>query len=202
VIAVDVTPLAQQKIYSVRCNFKGVEDLPITVPLLTLTTELAGQSSSLDLAPREKFLKESGILVSPLLEATNRYWGETRYQLAVPQYDPARDTANPVYVAAAAERGAARDARIRIQSSRLVVVGNATLIDPDTLLQPNEDFIANSINWLLDREELIGIAPKYKKRYKLDITEPQRSKIFLLTTVLLPATVFCFGLFVWSSRRS
>ena len=121
---------------------------------------------------------------------------------ASPKFDQNRDTGPPVYIAAAAEQGAALDARIRIKSSRLVVVANATLLDPENYLPNNENFVANSINWLLDREELIGIAPLIKKRYKLNITEDQRSKIFWLTTIILPATIFCFGLFVWSSRRS
>ncbi len=202
VLSLDISPLAQQKIFTVQCNFVPVEDLPITTPLIALGTELAGQSSSLKIAPREKFLKDSGILVNPLLEATSKFWGETLFAQASPKYDQGRDTGPPVYLAAAAERGAARDARIRIKSSRLVVVGNATLLDPENYLPNNENFVANSINWLLDREELIGIAPLIKKRYKLDITEAQRSKIFWLTTIILPATVFCFGLFVWSSRRS
>ena len=202
VLSIDISPLAQRKIFTVQCNFVPVEDLPITTSLIALGTELSGQSSSLQLSPREKFLKDSGILVNPLLEATGQFWGETLFAQASPKFDEGRDTGPPVYIAAAAERGAARDARIRIKSSRLVVVANATLLDPENYLANNENFVANSINWLLDREELIGIAPLIKKRYKLDITEDQRSKIFLLTTIILPASVFCFGLFVWSSRRS
>ena len=55
---IDVSPLAQRKIFTVQCNFVPVEDLPITTSLIALGTEIGGQSSSLQLPPREKFLKD------------------------------------------------------------------------------------------------------------------------------------------------
>ena len=51
---------------------------------------------------------------------------------------------------------------MQINSARLVVVANATFIQDNALTQGQQglDFISASLNWLLSREQLIGIAPK------------------------------------------
>ena len=47
------------------------------------------------------------------------------------------------------QRGAVSDERLRVDSSRMVVVGNATMLDPATRLAVDQDFIAASLNWML-----------------------------------------------------
>ncbi len=52
-----------------------------------------------------------------------------------------------------------------MNSARMVVVSNATFIQDNALTQDQQalDFISGSVNWLLSREQLIGIAPKVPK---------------------------------------
>ncbi|MEI2609634.1 MAG: hypothetical protein V9G20_13475 [Candidatus Promineifilaceae bacterium] len=63
------------------------------------------------------------------------------------------DTKPPVFVAASVERGGVQDESLRVDSARLVVVGNATLLDKLTRQAENQDFLAASLNWMLNREK-------------------------------------------------
>ena len=83
----------------------------------------------------------------------------------------------------------------------MVVVGNATLVDPDIQIHSNYDFITAALNWMLDREELIGIAPKIKERHHISLTPEQHQRIFWICAITLPGSVAAFGFFVWSLRR-
>ena len=110
--------------------------------------------------------------------------------------------APPVIVAAAAERGAAADERLRVESARLAVVGNATLLDKQTRLAQNQDFIASTLNWMLNRERLIGVTPKPKGQYRVQLTEKQHRLLFWITALCAPGIVLLFGVSVWAGRRA
>ena len=173
----------------------------ITEAFWGLNTTFGGQTRSLKVREGDEELRRRTIEVRPLLEAASRFWGETSYLEKLPSLGPG-DHAPPIYVAASAELGALADERLRIDSSRMVVVGNATVADPDMQIASNYDFIGASLNWLLDREELIGIAPKIKERHHIDLSPKQHQRIFWICAITLPAAVAAFGLFVWAMRRT
>ena len=112
------------------------------------------------------------------------------------------DTLPPVYVAASVERGGAADASHAITSSRMVVVSNPTLLDKGTMIAENRDFVAASLNWIINRETLIGITPKPRVSYRIQLTPRQHDLIFWLTALAMPAVVLALGLLVWVGRRA
>ena len=63
------------------------------------------------------------------------------------------------------------------------------------------DFVLNGLNWLLDREEIIGIAPKAAHNLSLNLTEAQLSLIALLVMVAIPGCAGLLGILVWLKRR-
>src|SRR4029077_236740 len=65
-------------------------------------------------------------------------------------------------IAASVEKGGSADERVQMNSSRMVVVTNALFVQDAALRQGQQalDFVSASINWLMSREQLIGIAPK------------------------------------------
>lgn len=193
------TPTGPSVVFRVTNTFN--DGSPIVAPLLGTTTEFTGQSSSLALGENKESIQDNAIEIIPLTVASPRYWGETSYFQTLPAPGDG-DTLPPVYTAASIERGAVSDARIRIDSSRMVVVANPTLLDPETLTSSNIDIASNAINWLLSRESLIGIPPKQKQLYRINIPAAERSRVFWIIAVILPATVLSFGFFIWSTRRS
>jgi len=188
-----------RKEYSVQ----GIFDVEssITRPLATTGTTLPGQSESLEVRFEDEYLKNQNITVHPLLGATSRYWGEKNYLEELPVADE-EDVREDVFLAASVERGAVSDERLRLESCRMVVVGNASLLDKQSALAVNRDFVAASLNWILNREKNIGIAPKAKHNYRIQLSQRQSEIIFWSTTLVMPSIVLCLGLMVWASRRA
>jgi len=146
--------------------------------------------------------------LKPLIQASKGFWGETRYgaeDIAKGVYfDPKEDHINPI-VAVSAEKGALVDAIVPINSARLLVVGSAAFLSNETLRDANAnanmDFVLNGLNWLLDREKIIGIAPKTVRNLSVNLADSQMSSIFLLVILGIPGTAAAIGIAVWLKRR-
>ncbi len=199
VLYAESTSTGPRKEFSVEARFS--KDVAITSPLADSTTKFEGQTQSLALATRDESLKQQGIALAPLIIAAPRYGGETDYLTDLPLVSEG-DTKPPLYIAAAAERGAAADERLRVNSARLAVVGNPTLLDKNTRLAQNQDFIASTLNWMLNRERLVGATPKPKGQYRVQLTARQHDLLFWITALCAPGIVLLFGFSVWASRRA
>ncbi len=199
VLYAESTSTGPRKEFSVQTLF--LKDSPISQPFSSVSATFSGQTQSLDLKRESAELRAQQIEVRPLIDATERFWGETRYLMDLPRVEPG-DTQPPVHLAASVERGHVDDERLRVDSSRMVVVGNALLLDPSTRLAVHQDFVAASVNWMLNRERLIGPTPKRKQSFRLDLTENERKIIFWVTCCLMPGAVLTLGMMVWSFRRA
>ncbi len=179
---------------------------PITTRLIGVQAPFLGATSSLELAP-------SGapgapeLQRQPLAEAERGYWGEVDYASTdetVLQFTQGRDKENPLVFAVSVEKGGSADDRVQANSSRLVVVNNATFVDDSALSQGQQglDFVSGSVNWLLNREQLIGIAPKVTQTLTFNLDERALSNLRWLILVLIPLLPAIIGLGVWWQRRS
>ena len=88
------------------------------------------------------------------------------------------------------------------KASHAVVVSNTTLLDKQTMLAVNRDFVSAGLNWLLNRERLIGITSKPKRSYRIQLTNRQHELIFWVTSVTLPGIILGLGFMVWATRRA
>ncbi len=174
---------------------------PITKSQKGIVTRIPGRSSSLKLTPEAEKPRTENIEIKALLSPTSGFWGEMNYDDESPQAGP-EDNAPPLYTAASLERGASRDAQISVDSSRMVVIGNCSLMDPDLVLPENQDFINSSLNWLLQRDKYIGINPTPRSSYTVKVTAEQKNRIFIITAIVLPLLVFMLGVLIWGTRRS
>lgn len=199
VLYAETTASGPRKQFSVEASFS--REATLTRALKDATTTFSGQTQSIDMRLDDSRLKELAITLTPLMIADGRYWGETSYLDELPQPGP-EDEAPPLVIAASAERGAVSDERLRVDSSRLVVVGNASVFDPRTRLATNQDFIAASLGWMMNRERLIGITPKQKDMYRIQLTPKQHDLIFWVTALAAPGLVLLIGFSVWASRRA
>jgi hypothetical protein len=64
------------------------------------------------------------------------------------------------------------------------------------------DFFMNSINWLIARESLMAIGPKFPGELKLDMTRKKQTQAFLLMSCGIPVLFALIGAAVWKGRRS
>ncbi len=189
-----------RKIYEVQSKFLRAS--PVTSGKVGTLTIFGGQTSPLGIAENNEELKAKGIIASPLLEADAKFWGERDHAGATPQPDEKLDILPPVYVAAAVEKGGSDDAIVKLDSSRLIVVGNSTLLDPDHITRTNSEFVVNALNWTLDRDGRIDIIPKPAMNPPINLSPEKYSNLFTLVVLILPAIAFCFAIFVWSARRN
>ena len=199
VLYAESTPTGPKKQFSVQTLF--LPDSPISQPFTEVASTLSGQTQSLALKLDSADLRALHIEVKPLMQATEKYWGEMFYTGDLPVAGEG-DTQPPVYVAASVERGAVSDERLRVDSSRMVVVGNASMLDPMTRLGVHQDFVSASLNWMMNRERLIGPTPKRKQFFRIQLTEEQRKQLFWVTAIIMPGAVLGMGLLVWSHRRA
>jgi hypothetical protein len=199
VLYAESTSTGPVKQFSVQTWF--LADSPISRPFTEVAGVLSGQTQSLALDTDSSTLRSHHILVTPLVDAADRFWGEADFAAELPRVD-ASDTKPPVHVAASVERGAVSDERLRVDSARMVVIGNASMLDPATRLGVHQDFISSSLNWMINRERLIGVTPKPITAFRIQLTEEQRKQIFWVTCFLMPGAVLGMGLLIWSHRRA
>src|SRR5437879_1559595 len=92
---------------------------------------------------------------------------------------------------------------VQVNSSRLVVVSNATFVQDNAITQDQQglDFISGSVNWLLSREQLIGIAPKIPKPLTFSLSEEALRRLRWILLVFIPLVPAAIGTMVWWQRR-
>jgi ABC-type uncharacterized transport system involved in gliding motility auxiliary subunit len=85
---------------------------------------------------------------------------------------------------------------------RLVVVGDSDFATNGQLQQmPNATFLANTLNWLVERETLIGIPPKKPEYVRLSLSQSEMSKVTWLVLVVLPGLTILLGFAIYWQRR-
>src|SRR5213078_5223534 len=148
----------------VQAHFLG--DSPVTKRLTDVRAILVGGTASLALDPNRG--RAANIRLEPLIQAEKSNFAETEYnsdnQVKL-QADAQKAADVSLTIGASAEKGGSVDARVQVNSSRLVAVSNATFVQDNAIMQDQAalDFVSGAVNWLLSREQMIGIAPKISK---------------------------------------
>ena len=177
---------------------------PITKSLEDVGLGLIGQTESLRL-DRTKETTEQ-IHLAGLVRAPEGFWGETEYagdRQSVPFFDPKKDNAAPLMLAASVEKGASRDPNVKLATSRMVVIGNGDLLSTQGLQAGPAalDLATNAFNWLLNRESLIAIAAKPKQNVQISLNENQLLEIAKWVSLYIPLIIGLFGLYYLWARN-
>jgi len=185
----------------VQAHFLG--NNPVTKRLADVRALFFGGTSSLTLEPDR--VRAANVRLDPLIQAEKGYFAETDYNSdnqAKFQAD-AKAAGAPPTIGAAVERGASADERVQMNSSRLVVVSNTTFIQDNAVTQDQQalDFISGSVNWLLSREKLIGIAPKISRPLTFTLNEDALRNLRWIVLVGMPLIFAVLGAAVWWQRR-
>ena len=181
-------------------NFSETD--PVTKRLKGVETLFQGDTQSLTLNSAAQ--PTANVRTASLITAAQGYWGETKYQGVKETgafFDPKEDHSSPLTIAASVEKGALADKRVQVDSSRMIVVGNYTFLTDQALSQANVDFALAGLNWMLNREELIGIAPKENKQFTLNLTDEQIRNITVLSMFCIPGIAALMGIATWVQRR-
>ena len=178
---------------------------PITKKLVDVRGIFVGGTSSLSL--EQDRVRAANVKLQPLIQAEKGYWAEKDYNStdeAKLQADAAAAPDTPLIVGASIEKGGSADERVQTNSARMVVVTNASFIQDSAITQDQQalDFMSGSINWLLSREQLIGIAPKVPQTVTFSLDDKAMSNLRWLILLLLPLIPAVLGFGVWWYRRA
>ncbi len=149
----------------------------------------------------------AGLTVTPLVLTSEAGWGETNTRVEQFVFHEGPDLPGPVSIAVAAERLPAPPTAPGQRPpegtpTRLVVIGDSDFlvnIQLDNL--SNRSLVLGAINWLLQQERYIGIAPKSVAAIKLSLTHQQFGTILLFSFLVLPLGCGLVGTAVWWIRR-
>jgi hypothetical protein len=180
-------------------------DSPITKKLAEARGILVGGTSSLTL--EQERVQAANVRLQPLIQAEKGYWAEKDYTStdeAKLQANAAQNTGTPLILGASIEKGGSADERVQTNSARMVVVTNSAFIQDSAITQEQQalDFMSGSINWLLSREQLIGIAPKVPKTLTFSLDDTAMRNLRWLILVFLPLIPAVLGFGVWWYRRA
>jgi hypothetical protein len=176
-----------------------------TRDLPALSMRLPGRTKSLDVLFEDDLLISENIRPRPLMVAGQGYWGEMEFQEENVSYNPDVDNGPPdlVFTAASVEKGMMGDPDLEKGSSRLVVVGNSSLISPDgNTSKVAADFTMASLNWIMNREELMGISPRRPTAFTLNITPADFGLLQSFMIFVIPGMALIVGGFIWMRRRA
>lgn len=178
---------------------------PVTKDLAGVEPTFLGFTESL--LVDEQLVRVQKLNAIPLVISGRNFWGETEYVTGSNQpvfFDPKKDHMGPLIVGVALEKGALEDPRVKVETSRLIVVGNAGFpTDRGLQLSPGGDVFAIAcLNWLFNRELLSGIPPKKKEAHALGLKEEVLNSIFWTSVVGVPLCAGLLGLYMSWFRRN
>ncbi len=141
--------------------------------------------------------------VTPLALSSKNSWAEAQPDQMPPKYDVGTDDLpGPVSMAVVVEKGdTAGLLDMQIRPSRLVVFGDSGFVSNSGLTGGDTSLFMSSLNWLLDREQLMAIDPKKVDDTRLKLT---REKIRILSwsaVGAIPALAALLGTALWFRRR-
>jgi ABC-type uncharacterized transport system involved in gliding motility auxiliary subunit len=156
-----------------------------------------------------------GYTVTALLETTPSGWGETDLVHLDQLSKGPTDVPGPVTVAVAVSQGAPEPPAdpeappptapkpANPKGPRLVVIGDSDFAGTQLLRANvgNAVFLSNSLNWLVDRPQLLAIPPKKTEQVHLSLTGPEIRAVYLLSLLALPGLAVILGGVVYFKRR-
>ena len=158
------------------------------------STMFEGATSSLDLRENAEDLELRQILPLALITANENVTAQP--------LDGTAPLPGPHYLAASVSRGNERTDQTAGKTSRMIVVANRDFLRPRSRQKEHIDFLRNTNNWLIGREELSGIGPKPVRYYKLLLSSQKVSFVNKLNLFFVPGLFLLISLSIWNARRS
>jgi len=146
---------------------------------------------------------DDSLVVTELMAASNRSWGEKSYRVQRPAiYNNDIDLPPPARIAAISERKVDSSLGISIPGGKLLVFGTTHFISNNRIHTSGNKFITlNAINFAIDREASLNIPPRSIRKVKLDLSSHQLFVAQYLTWLAPPALIGLCGLLVYLARR-
>lgn len=156
-------------------------------------------------------VRASGLTVVPVAATSTTAWGEVDYRRSIYQLDekdirPTRGIApeDRLGVIVASERVAMRqDLPFSVRGGRMVVFGTGDLASNQRIADGG-NFMAflGAINWCVDRDRLLSVAPQPIESFSLALSAQQFERLRFALLLGLPGVTLLLGTLVYWSRRT
>ena len=141
--------------------------------------------------------------VTQLALSSKSSWAEAQPDQVPAKFDKGTDDlAGPVSLAVAVEKGdTAGLLDMQIRPSRMVVFGDSGFVSNSGLTGGDTSLFMSSLNWLLNREQLMAIPPKVVDDTRLKLAREQIRILFWSTVGIIPVLAALLGTVLWFRRR-
>ena len=153
----------------------------------------------------------TGLQTVTVAATSTTAWGEKDYRSGtVPRLNPGIDTRpipgldppDRLGVVVAAERlGVRENLPFSVRGGKLVVFGTGDLVSNDRIDSPNLHICLNAINWCVDRDRQLNIAPRPIERFQLSLSAAEFTRLRYSLLLGLPGAMLMLGLLVYWARR-
>lgn len=176
---------------------------PITQPLIDQNQAVIfGAARSVRLNPSK--LSDESLIVKRIIGTAESAWGERDFRQSPARFDPNVDLIGKFLGAAvASERvGAKAELNFSVPRGRLVVFGCADFIVNNRISAGGNFSLAlASVNWLVDRDTQLNIAPRPIEKFQLALSQQELLRLRYSLLFGLPSGVGLLGLLVYWTRR-
>lgn len=139
--------------------------------------------------------------VSVLASTSESSWADVNPDQMPLRFDPGMDRRGPIPIAVAVERGPVPGIDVQIRSARMVIFGDSAFAANAALTGGDEEFFLQAVNWLLDREQWLAIAPRDVDEIRLVMNRTQIRQLIVWVVGVFPGIAAGLGLLVWLRRR-
>lgn len=176
---------------------------PITTGIRGLTTIFYSPRSVAPLDDRRATPSDQADkpFVTILASSSEASWADTNPDQVPLRFDPDVDRRGPIPIAVAVERGPVPGIDVQIRSARMVVFGDSAFASNAALTGGDEEFFLQAMNWLLDREQWLAIAPRDVDEIRLVMNRRQIQQLVGWVVGVVPGSVALLGVLVWMRRR-
>ncbi len=126
-----------------------------------------------------KLAVEPGTRLAVLMASSPTSWADRGWKSENPPiYNPDTDVLGPIPLAVLAQTGTTSTSGISLPGARLLVVGIGDLAANNRITAfGNQAFFFSMVNWMLDREQVIAIAPRPIERYQLSLSRESLARL-------------------------
>lgn len=151
-----------------------------------------------------------GLEVVNLMETSSDSWGEKDTAAILQgrdfEYNDGSDVRGPISIAVAValkKKAESQPPEEEIKEKRvLVAIGDSDFITNRNLQAGNPDLFLNSLNWLLEAEELISIRPKNQEEAKVQRLTGRQLRLVAYSSIFaIPLILLIISGLVWWKRR-
>ncbi len=162
------------------------------------------------------------IQVTPLIRTSPSSWSESDFNLASGGeafFDKEKDYQGPVSIGLVVsinkkkEDGPKKfkhafdpkedESEKDLKEGRIIVIGDSDFASNSRItVLGNKDFFLNTINWLLEEEDLISIRPNKSGGEIFTLSDTQKRLIFWIPLVLMPGLFILSGIVVYRKRKN